>query len=290
MRFWALTVSLIPRNYDLFYQEGKERDISLISKSLISYQDHSHENKSPIPNIIVGKIVESSNNLLGLYAKRELAHIYDENFNRFDQSTFPPRLWIWDISEQALLIQIDKKIFSDAERAAFIFENILNDYLSQHQVEAKIYPKLQEDGFWEVVHSLETIHEVHFEYATPNLFGKTKEEMTKFLQEVRNATNANVFVTELRNEDGNLKPKKDGFLDRAIDWIKDGGGKWSIVGKQSPKARKIRISSGKQAQIYNLPDGTLKVDTQGYTAADLAKIINALRPNYSFRKNEDKLE
>jgi hypothetical protein len=280
MKFWALTVSLIPMAQDLFYEQHREKDSALIPRAL---QQSAESDPTGRP-LRLGRIVADGNlNLIGLYGKRETAHLYDENFRRRDQPSYPPRVWLWDHAEQALLVQVDTRIFADAEAAARQFEALLTSTLASEQLEARIYPKVGEEQFWSAVESFAQISQITFEYATPNMFGQTKAEMTAFLKEVRDSTNATVVSTTLVNDEGNIHPKPDGLIARTLDWIKDGGGKWLIKGRVRPGARPTTRKSGKQATIYFYPDESIRLDTQGYTAAEISEIIQMWRSAYTFR-------
>lgn len=283
MRFWGLTVSLVPMADDLFTEAGRIRDPLLIPEAL--------ENIAAIPLLDqknkfgLGRAIRNDSDLIGFYTRREIAHLFDTDFQRNDQPSYPPRLWVWDHKEQTLLVQIDKSIFTTAESAAKAFESVLASKLAVNQLEVHIYPKVSEEYFWSSVDDFASINEVTFEFVTPNMFGSTKAEMTSYLKTVRNETNANVVATKLINKDGNLIPKRSGFLARSLDWIKDGGGKWLIKGRLYANSRITNRGSGRQAQIYILADGTTKLNAAGYTANDLIKIIAALRIAYTFKSN-----
>ena len=283
MKFWALTVSLIPLDQNLFYEEGREKDISLIPDGLVFLGNDINTRSLKI--LKLRNIKRYDNNLIGLYTRREVAHLYDENFQPNNQNNFPPKIWIWDHAEQTLLVQVNKRIFVDAEAAGRAFEKILDKFLMRHNLEARIYPKIEEGWFWSAVKEFSSINELTFEYATPNMFGNTKAEMTAFLHEIRNETNATVVVTKLVNKDGNIHPKSEGMIKRAIDWIKDGGGRWAIKGRLNPEARLSTITSGKQASIFVLPDKLIGIDTSGYSSNELTKIIKALQPEYTYKKD-----
>lgn len=282
MRFWALTVSLLARDHDLFYEQGRERDPTLIPHALEEIAGANGSDSTD--RLRIGRVIKSEWNLLGLYARRETAHLYDEDFTRHDEPSYPPRVWVWDHSEQTLLVQLDTRVFFDAEAAARGFTSLLTPYLAKHQVEVHIYPKVSEESFWNVTREFSSIQDVTFEYATPNLFGKTKAEMTEFLKMIRDSTNATVLTTKITNTDGHLHPKPEGAIARALDWIKDGGGRWSVRGRVTLGARPVTRSSGKQASIFVLPDKTVAIKADGYTANDLVKIIDSLRNEYTFHK------
>lgn len=284
MKFWGLTVSLVPMEQDLFYEQGRENDPHLIPTALEKIGAIPlAENSRPIR---LGQVIRKDSNLIGFYTRMEIAHLFDEDFTRHDQVSFPPRLWAWDQTEQTLLIQVDKHIFTDAESAARAFQALLAPILAKTQLEVRIYPKVAEESFWTSANEFTAINEVTFEFVTPNMFGETKADMTEYLRSVRTATNATVVATKLINEDGKLHPKKNGFLARSLDWIKDGGGKWSIKGRLAPNSRLTTRSSGKQAKIYMLPDGSTHLNAKDYTANDLVKIIGALRDQYTYRSKD----
>lgn len=281
MKFWGLTVSLVPMEQDLFYEQGKELDPQLIPAAL---QDAGVipfvEGSKPFR---LGQVIREDSNLIGFYTRREIARVYDENFTRHDEPSFPPRRWVWDHAEQTLLVQVDKRVFFDAESAARAFQLLIAPFLAKSQLEVRIYPKVAEESFWMSANEFSAINEVTFEFVTPNMFGDTKAAMTDYLKSVRVATNATVVATTLANEEGNLHPKKNGFLTNCLDWIKDGGGKWSIKGRLAPNSRLTTRKSGKQAKIYILPDGSTHVDAKEYSANDLTKIIDSLRDQYTYQ-------
>ncbi len=285
MRFWGLTISLVPQDHDLFYVSGRERDPTLIPLALLEIASKADEPNS-LARLRIGKVSQDQQDLIGLFARRITAHLYDKDFQRHDQLTYPPRIWVWDHIEQTLLVQIDTQIFSDAEAAARIFADMLNPILAKNQVEALIYPKLLEQNFWNVVSEFRSISEITFEYSTPNLFGKTKEEMREFLSMIRNTTNATTLTTKIRNHEGNLHPKREGPIARTLDWIKDGGGRWSMKGRLAAKDKLVTKLSGKQARVFALPNGTIKLETSGYSGSDLKKIIETLRSDYTFKRQE----
>lgn len=284
MRFWGLTVSLVPMDHDLFYEEGRERDPLQIPEAL----EQLGASASPAnPTAVrLAKVMRKNSDLIGLYTKKEIARLFNEDFSRRDLPSYPPRIWAWDQSEQTLLVQIDKRIFVDAESAARAFQALLAPKLAAVQLEVRIYPKLTEELFWDMAGEFAAITEVSFEFVTPNMFGQTKEAMTAFLKSVRTSTNATVVATKLVNEEGKLHPKKNGFLTQSLDWIKDGGGKWSIKGRVTRDSRLTSRSSGKQAKIFVLADGSTRVDASNYSANDVVKLIGALRSEYTF-KNRD---
>lgn len=175
MRFWGLTVSLVAQDHDLFYQQGREKDPTLIPQALQEIATIVDKPDSSA-KLRIGRVLKNDWNLIGLYARRATARLYDKNFERHDEPTYPPRIWVWDQTEQTLLVQVDTQIFGDAEAAARIFTSLLNPILAKNQVESLIYPKLSEDGFWEVASEFSSISDVTFEYSTPNLFGKPKRK------------------------------------------------------------------------------------------------------------------
>ena len=284
MRFWGLTVSLVPMEHDLFYEQGREHDPLQISEAL--EQLGASASSENVKAVRLAKVMRKDSDLIGVYTKKEIARFYDEDFSRHDLPSFPPRIWAWDQSEQTLLVQIDKRIFVDAESAAIAFQALLAPKLAAVLLEVRIYPKVTEESFWEMTSEFAAINEVSFEFVTPNMFGQTKAAMTDFLKSVRTSTNATVVATKLVNEEGKLHPKKNGFLTQSLDWIKDGGGKWSIKGRITRNSRLTNRNSGKQAQIFVMPDGSTRINVSDYSANDLVKIIGALRSEYTF-KNKD---
>lgn len=257
MKFWAMTASLIPMDYDLFYEEGRERDPLLLRAALIAAENTF----DPISKIRLGKIQEFEGNLIGLYTKPETAHLYDSDFRPYEQKTFPPRVWIWDQSEQLLLMQIDKSIFNNAESASRNIEKLLKKFLAEHQLELQIYPKVSEESFWLSIEKLDDIQEIRFELATPNIFGSSKEETRKLLATAREDSNATSVTTILKNPKGNIHPKKKGTILRALDWIRDGGGRWLLKGTSPHSGKKITLQSGENAKVFETPENLIPIDT-----------------------------
>lgn len=272
MKFWAMTASLIPMDYDLFYEQGRERDPTLLRTAFTS----AGEKFDLISNIRLGKIQESLGNLIGLYTKPETAHLYDIDFQPYDQTTFPPKIWIWDQSEQLLLMQIDKSIFRNAEAASRSIEKLLKPFLAIHQLELQIYPKVSEESFWLSSEKLDDIQEIRFELATPNIFGSTKEETRELLSAARDDTNATSVTTILKNPKGNIHLKRRGTIMRALDWIKDGGGRWMLKGTSPYTGRKMTIQSGESAKIFETPEDLIDLNKPP-TASELHSTLKYLK-------------
>jgi hypothetical protein len=265
----------------LFTRAGLVRDPLLIPAALelVGMTEATQIDKQ----LRIGRIIRDRANLMGVYSRREMARLYDETFQRHDQPSFPPRSWIYDHDEQTLLVQVDTRLFVDAEAASRAFQKLLAPPLAEKQLEVHIYPKISEESFWSIADEFVSINEVTFEYATPNMFGQTKAEMTAYLKRVRESTNANVLTTKFVNDEGKLQPKKNGFFEQALDWVKDGGGSWRMKGRLSVNSRAVSRSSGKQAKIYVLPDGIVHADVKNYSAKDLMKIIHSLKKEYTYQ-------
>lgn len=279
MKFWALTASLIPMDYDLFYEQGQERDPLILKAAFLDASKNIDQTSTN--QIIIGRIEQSGDDFIGLYTKPETAHLFDANFEHYEQKTFPPKIWIWNQSEQLILVQIEKSIFKDAEVAGRAFKKIIAPFLAQSQLEIQIYPKISEDTFWKSTERLEKIFEIRFEHATPNLFGKSKEEMTELLKAARDDTNATSVITIVKNPQGNIKPKRQGSISRALDWIKDGGGRWWLKGRSPHSGQRISIQSGEHATVYETPKEIIGNGSSAPTAIELHATIAYLKKTQS---------
>lgn len=282
MDFYALQVSLLPIEGDLFYKAGKEKDIRLFEACLMKQNRHE-------TTWVIRTLVYDENGLIaGLISRPLPADLYDENFNLHEERNYPPVIWMWDRIEQALLIERKPRIFASAEAAARAFAGLTNPCLSDSSLLVHIHPKLDEGVFWQVYNSMYTVQSVELELTVPNIFGETKKDVRDFLSTIAHDTNSTNFKPTFENKEGKLNIKETTWFKNLLDWVKDGGGIWAIKGKPSAKRRITKKTSSKSAKILNYPDGPTHIELENYSASEVRQIIEALRPHYTFRRPNEK--
>lgn len=280
MELNVLLVSLLPMDEELFVEDKQEKDIKLFELAL----DRPKE-KNDDYSIKVYINDHVNGYLAGVISKKSSVKLHDRNFEIHNEEDFPPVIWLWDRSEQVILVENKTSVFSSASVAAKTFSNISNNIiLAEHGFRAHVYPKIVDSAFWETLESFEYVSEVKFNLAAPNLFGNTKKEIGDFLHEVVNETNASEFSPVFKNPDGNLNLKPSSWLNAMIDWVKDGAGTWSIRGKRALKDKYKNISSNQRAKLLILDGNITELELENYKPQDIAEIIEMIRHRYTFKK------
>ncbi|XQF92788.1 hypothetical protein ACOBV9_17795 [Pseudoalteromonas espejiana] len=194
-------------------------------------------------------------------------------------------IWLWDRSEQVILLENKRSVFSSANVAAKAFSKISNNLvLAERGVRAHVNPKTVDSAFWDVFESFEYVSEVKFNLSAPNLFGSTKKEIGDFLHEVVDETNASEFSPVFKNPDGNLNLKPSSWLNAMVDWVKDGAGTWNIRGKRSLKDEYKSIGSNTRAKLLVIDGNITELELENYRPEDVAEIIEMIRDRYTFKK------
>lgn len=280
MELNVLLVSLLPMDEELFVDKGQVRDITLFEKALdrAKERDDEYSIKVYINDHVNGYMA-------GVISKKSSVKLHDRNFEIHNEEDFPPVIWLWDRSEQVILVENKTSVFSSANVAAKTFSNISNNIiLAEHGFRAHVHPKTVENAFWETFESFEYVSEVKFNLAAPNLFGSTKKEIGDFLHEVVDETNASEFSPVFKNPDGNLNLKPSSWLNAMVDWVKDGAGTWSIRGKRTHKDKYKNIGSKTRAKLLVIDGNITELELENYKPQDIAEIVEMIRHRYTFKK------
>ena len=279
MDFHILQVSLLPDDSDLFYEQGRERDIRLFEQAL----DHAQE-KLDGYSIKVMTYDDVHGVMSGVVSRRAKQKLYDKDFASHIEDNYPPVVWFWDRNEQVVLVEQKTSVFTKAEQSAKAFKDISALFLGQYVVHAEIFPKLTDDAFWETYEMLSHVYRVEFELAAPNMFGETKKELGDFLKKVTKQTNASDFQPTFINRRGNLRLLKSKWVQAMQDWINDGAGAWLVVGRKSIADRMRRYRSQNMAKTINYPAQISESDLSELSSEDIQIILEQLRSKYTFRK------
>lgn len=280
MELNVLLVSLLPKDDELFTEEGRKRDITLFERAL--EQAKEREDEYSIKTYIYD---ETNGYMAGVVSKKSAVKYHDRDFEIHNEDDFPPVLWFWDRSEQVILVENKTSVFSSASVAAKTFSHITNNLtLSESGFRAHINPKLIDSAFWETFDSFEYVSEVRFTLAAPNLFGSTKKEIGDFLHEVVDETNASEFTPVFKNPDGNLNLKPSSWLSAMIDWVKEGAGSWCIKGRNSLKEKYKTITSKQRAKLLVVEGSITELELENYKPEDIAEIVGMLRDRYTYKK------
>ncbi|MEC4725946.1 hypothetical protein HWQ46_10350 [Shewanella sp. D64] len=280
MELNVLLVSLLPMDEELFTEKGLVRDIKLFEKALDSSKERNDEYSI---KVYINDHVNGY--MAGVISRKSNVKLHDRNFEIHNEDDFPPVVWLWDRSEQVILVENKTSVFSSANVAAKAFSNISNNLtLAEHGFRAHVHPKTVESAFWETFESFEYVSEVKFNLAAPNLFGSTKKEIGDFLHEVVEETNASEFSPVFKNPDGNLNLKPSSWLNAMIDWVKDGAGTWNIRGKRSYKDKYKNIGSKTRAKLLLIDGNITELELENYKPQDIAEIVEMIRDRYTFKK------
>jgi len=280
MELNVLLVSLLPMDEELFIEQGQARDITLFEKAL---DEAKERNDDYSIKVYINDPINGY--LAGIISKKSSVKLHDRNFEIHNEEDFPPVIWLWDRSEQVILLENKRSVFSSANVAAKAFSKISNNIvLAERGVRAHVNPKTVDSAFWEVFESFEYVSEVKFNLSAPNLFGSTKKEIGDFLHEVVDETNASEFSPVFKNPDGNLNLKPSSWLNAMVDWVKDGAGTWNIRGKRSLKDQYKSIGSNTRAKLLVIDGNITELELENYKPQDVAEIIEMIRDRYTFKK------
>lgn len=300
MQMYALRVFLRPQDNDLFKSSNVIKDIRHFEQALIFASEENIKAKKT-PSALPPKkyslkisISPTDGIMAGIVSKGLKIYGHDENFEEYDVDNYPPIMWFWDQTEQILLVEKKTQLFKNAEATAKAFEDLANNQLlTEAGLRAYIQPCLEEDDFWQEYASYQFVEKVEFNLVTPNLFGETKEELRKSLNDVVEETNASCFTAVFENRDGNLKLKNSHWVENLISWVKDGGGMWSMKGKKSKNSKYTTASSSQTAKLIVVDGKISEVELNNYSAEDIIFLLEHKRDEYTFKgdaiENDNKI-
>lgn len=293
MQLYALRVLMRPKDPDLFSKGSVQKDISHFEHAIEHTAQKLHET-SATPSVhkktgytLKLSIKATEGVMAGVISRQQKIKGHDIDFRVFDVDNYPPIVWMWDRDEQVLLVEKKTTVFKDPLQVAKAFEDLANnEYLAQLGLRVFIEPCLEMEDFWSEYSRLQFIDKVSFTLITPNIFGSSKQALSDDLRKLEKDTNANAVTTTFENKDGNLKLKSSRWASVLVDWVKDGGGSWSIKGRKTLHSKSTTVSSNKTAKIVIIEGEISEIELNGYAASDVKEIIALHQKRYTFR-NED---
>ncbi|OOF31291.1 hypothetical protein [Salinivibrio proteolyticus] len=299
MNFYALRVSLVAKEPQLFVGENMSKDIFAFEDALLYSAKNPPETEHGEKLFSIKIMIEGRNEgvMAGMVARAKNIHGHDADFNEYSVEDFPPMVWLWDREQQVILVEKKTSVFSTPSAACKAFEALSNNIeLAELNLRAEIEPVLNmlENTFWEEYDRFQAVQSVKFDLTPPNLFGETEKEMKKALNDTSSETNANTVTTILENKDSSLKLKSDGWLSNLINWCRKGGGHWVMKGRlHGHKSKITSVSSERTAKIVTMEGkGITEVELHNYRMEDVVQVIQLYRPEYDYHdevenKNDD---
>lgn len=289
MQMFALRVFISPQDNDLFVKKNLSRDVKYFEEAII-FSSKVNEKALATPSTIRAQkyslkiSVPLENGVMaGVVSRQQTLSVHDRDFVEHDIENYPPVIWMWERTEQILLVEKKTTLFQTADSTAKAFEDLANnELLKESGLRASITPCLEDDDFWNEYHSFQYVERVEFSLSTPNLFGSTQEELQKELKGIEDQTNASRVTTILENKDGNLKLQNAGWIQNLVKWVKNGGGKWKMKGKRTLKSKSTTIDSTKTAKIILFDGQISEVELSNYSAEEISTIMARKQQEYTF--------
>ncbi len=289
MNFYALRVSLVAKEPQLFVGKNMSKDIFAFENALYCSVDNPPETERGEKLFSIKIMIEGRDEgvMAGMVAKAKSIHGHDADFNEYSVEDFPPMVWLWDREQQVLLVEKKTSVFSTPTAACKAFQALSNNIeLAELNLRAEIEPVLNtlDNTFWEEYDKFESVQSVRFDLNPPNLFGDTEKEMKKALNDTSAATNANTVTTTFENKDSTLKLKSDGWLSNLISWCRKGGGNWMMKGRlRGHKTKTTSISSERTAKIVTMQGkGITEIELHNYQVQDVVQVIEYYRSEYDY--------
>ncbi len=165
-----------------------------------------------------------------------------------------------EVRGQSIAIGISQKVALKPIKILNAFINELERRVLSDEYALNINPVTRRRDFWDVIKSNKgAIEEVTFSFITPNLFRSSDkmDEELKYANELMGAQNIDI---KLENRGNGLNLSEDQpFAKRAVEYVTDGGGSYTIRVKGMKKAVK-NGESVKSMQIEEFEVRNLKND------------------------------
>lgn len=106
MNFYALRVSLVAEDPQLFVNQSMSDDIILFENAL-KHATHTPPKNEHNEKLFSIKIVEqhSEGYIAGMVARAKSLSGHDAEFKQYHLDDFPPMIWLWDREQQVVLIE-----------------------------------------------------------------------------------------------------------------------------------------------------------------------------------------
>ncbi|EJL6445802.1 hypothetical protein NMS18_003569, partial [Vibrio cholerae] len=114
MNFYALRVSLVAAEPQLFIHQNMSKDIYAFENALSYAVNNPPVNETgeilySIKILIEGK---GSGVMGGMVAKAKSINGHDLEFNEYSVDDYPPMVWLWDREQQVILLEKKTSVFS----------------------------------------------------------------------------------------------------------------------------------------------------------------------------------
>ncbi|MGD1334996.1 hypothetical protein ACP6H1_21510 [Vibrio harveyi] len=293
MNFYALRVSLVAKEPQLFINENMSKDIYAFEDALRHSVTNPPQNEHSEVLFSLKVMIDGREEgvMAGMVAKAKSIIGHNADFKEYSVDDFPPMVWLWDREQQVILLEKKTSVFSTPVAACKAFQVLANNIeLAEINLRAELEPVLNsiEHTFWNEYDKFDSVQSVKFELTPPNLFGHTQKEMKKALSETAENTNANKVITTFENKDSTLKLKSDGWLGNMVRWCRKGGGQWTLKGILSGhKSKLTSVRSERVAKIVTMQGkGITEVELRNYSAEDVAQILEVYRNEYDYNDKE----
>ena len=178
-----------------------------------------------------------------------------------------------DPIEQVFIIEKNISAFPNYSSLFKSLEEYLNHLLYNYELSVSIAPISLPTDFWRQVSEHERIYTAKFELFMPNLFGNTNASVNEMLIETKEEVNADTVIEQVNNKEGKLKlSESNKKINKLIDWIGKGGGRWLLKCAKGDNGDKNTVTSTKEAQAFATP---MAIDPE--TLEDEKKFVDTQR-------------
>ncbi|PYF84602.1 hypothetical protein DFP75_101640 [Marinomonas alcarazii] len=293
MNFYALRVSLVASEPQLFDNQNMSKDIYTFEDAIHHAEERPPENEQKEKLYSIKVIVEdrSIGVMSGMVAKAKNFNGHDIEFKEYSVDDYPPLIWFWDREQQVILVEKKTNVFPTPNSACKAFISISNNIeLAEMGLRVDIEPVLNESdsNFWEEYDKFDYVESVTFELIPPNLFGNTEKEMKEALNETSELTNANKITTIFENKDSKLNLKSDGWLKNLVSWCRKGGGNWRLRGRLSGHNKQLsNVKSEKTAKMIFMEGNITELQLENYGPEEILQILEIHRSEYDYHISKE---
>lgn len=131
---------------------------------------------------------------------------------------------------QKMLIQFNRKTFSDTTNIADILQDSINEALKGHQLHVIFEKIFDEVKFWQIVDRYKNrIQQAEFELISPNL-SNISRSLTLDLQALNRSTNTQKTMLQLNSDADSVLTlsQNDPLISGVVDYASQGGGKINL--------------------------------------------------------------
>lgn len=187
---------------------------------------------------------------------------------------------IIDTKHQIILIERNVSVFQQIESSINILADFFRSQMRNYDYVVNIYPLVSKKKFWNYVDSAEEIYELSLEMNAPNmaLFGNS--DTRDVLQQIKKATNNEVFDISFKNKEGKLKILREA-LGGYIDYVREVGGKYLLKFKRNG-IRETKTSETDTAKTY-----IERKKTEKYSDEELQNILEKLNSIHTLESREE---